>query len=84
MKHDEALLPPQPLKNRRETSKLLLLNNEQLRAIAAACRDIAQVSLASVALPYLLDRFILSLAGLGIAVSIFFWFISHYTLSKLP
>ena len=49
------------------------LNKPQIKALSAICQDVAQVSLASIAVPYILNLADLNLAILGFATTIAFW-----------
>ena len=65
----------------KEFSVVLGLDSMDLAAsrfnkLADICADIGQVSLASVVLPFLFDRFDLRVVILGLAVSFMFWLTS--------
>jgi hypothetical protein len=62
---------------------VMMLRNEHYRNLAAICGDIAQVSLASVTLPYFLDEPRPALALLGLAASFTFWLLSFFALNRV-
>lgn len=59
-------------------------NQSQLQMLATLSADMAQVSLASVALPYFLDSYTPALALLGVLVGILFGAVSVAILSSEP
>jgi hypothetical protein len=52
------------------------LSFAQQTRLSTICADIAQVSLASIAIPFLLDEPAPALALLGVATSLMFWVFS--------
>jgi hypothetical protein len=62
----------------------MTMSEHHYRNLATICTDVAQVSLASVVVPYFLDTPRPSLAGLGVVVSLTFWFLSFLALNRVP
>ncbi len=60
-----------------KTSKLRLTKSK-VNTLSGICSDIAQISLATVALPAVLDRFSIVQVISGLGVSFLFWFLSLY------
>lgn len=61
-----------------------MASQHQRKNLSAICRDCAQISLASVAIPFLLDDFRPSVALFGLAFTFVFWFLSQHLLRSLP
>ncbi|MEK7499577.1 MAG: hypothetical protein AAB649_03150 [Patescibacteria group bacterium] len=60
----------------------MILSRLQLRKISDICGDIAQVSLASIAVPYVINSQNTSLALLGFIITVAFWIFSLVLLNK--
>ncbi|HLD25732.1 MAG TPA: hypothetical protein VJC05_01655 [Candidatus Andersenbacteria bacterium] len=56
-------------------------NEEQIGFLAQICAELGVVSVASIALPFLIDKYHPSLALLGISAAIFFWILGFFALS---
>lgn len=50
----------------------------RLNRLAEICSDIAQIALASVVLPFLLDKFNLQMVLLGLITALSFWILSLF------
>ncbi len=48
-------------------------NSKQKDKLADICLDVAQVSLASIVVPFFIDKFDLMMLGLGIVISFISW-----------
>lgn len=60
------------------------LTRRQRMKIADICADIAQVSLASIAISFFLDTFDVPLALLGVGTPIGFWLLSLLASKQIP
>ena len=83
---DEHLFPLQPHRGTgplRTPRRLMQLSDHHYRNLAAICVDVAQVSLASIAVPFLVDKFEPALAFFGVVAAVTFWLLSFLALNRV-
>lgn len=56
------------------------LNPKQRNKFADICSDIAQVSLASIVVPFFIDKFDFMMLVLGLVISFGFWYAAMFVL----
>lgn len=56
--------------------KAMPLNHAQIKALSDICQGIAQVSLASIAIPYIVSSPNISFAMIGVIITLAFWYLS--------